>query len=78
MQSELEALETALANPERPVVAVIGGAKVSTKLEVLPNLTSEVDRLVVGGAMANTFLYAQGTNVGASLCEKRWLKQRSQ
>ena len=70
MQSELEALETALANPERPVVAVIGGAKVSTKLEVLTNLTSKVDRLVVGGAMANTFLYAKGTNIGASLCEK--------
>tara|TARA_Y100000588_G_scaffold251722_1_gene266201 strand:+ start:350 stop:1564 length:1215 start_codon:yes stop_codon:yes gene_type:complete len=70
MQLELEALEKALANPERPVVAVIGGAKVSTKLEVLTNLTSKVDRLVVGGAMANTFLYAQGTTVGASLCEK--------
>ncbi|MEE2694455.1 MAG: phosphoglycerate kinase [Pseudomonadota bacterium] len=70
MQSELEALEVALANPERPVVAIIGGAKVSTKLNVLENLVRKVDRLVIGGAMANTFLYAQGAEVGSSLCEK--------
>lgn len=70
MQAELEALEVALGDPERPVVAVVGGAKVSTKLDVLNNLVSKVDRLVIGGAMANTFLYALGTDVGASLCEK--------
>jgi len=69
MQAELEALEVALGDPERPVLAVVGGAKVSTKLNVLSNLVAEVDRLVIGGAMANTFLYALGTNVGASLCE---------
>ncbi len=70
MQAELEALEVALAKPERPVIALIGGAKVSTKLDVLTNLSGKVDRLVVGGAMANTFLYALGTEVGSSLCEK--------
>ena len=69
MQAELEALEVALGDPIRPVLAVVGGAKVSTKLGVLSNLVSKVDRLVIGGAMANTFLYALGTNVGASLCE---------
>jgi len=69
MQAELEALEVALGDPDRPVMAVVGGAKVSTKLEVLSNLVAKVDRLVIGGAMANTFLYALGTNVGASLCE---------
>ena len=70
MQAELEALEVALGDPERPVLAVVGGAKVSTKLDVLSNLVEKVDRLVIGGAMANTFLYALGTDVGASLCEK--------
>ncbi|NKB21320.1 MAG: phosphoglycerate kinase [Alphaproteobacteria bacterium] len=69
MQAELEALEVALGDPERPVLAVVGGAKVSTKLDVLSNLVAKVDRLVIGGAMANTFLYALGTDVGASLCE---------
>lgn len=69
MQAELEALEVALGNPDRPVLAVVGGAKVSTKLDVLSNLVTKVDRLVIGGAMANTFLYALGTYVGASLCE---------
>ena len=69
MQAELDALEVALGDPDRPVVAVIGGAKVSTKLNVLINLVAKVDRLVIGGAMANTFLYALGTDVGASLCE---------
>ena len=69
MQSELEALELALGKPERPVVAVVGGAKVSTKLDLLGNLISRVDTIVIGGGMANTFLAAQGVNVGKSLCE---------
>ncbi len=69
MQAELEALEGALGAPTRPVMAVVGGSKVSTKLDVLTNLVGRVDRLVIGGAMANTFLYALGTDVGASLCE---------
>ena len=69
MQAELEALGKALQAPERPVTALVGGAKVSTKLAVLANLTRRVDRLVIGGAMANTFLHAQGIAVGASLCE---------
>lgn len=69
MQAELEALETALGTPERPVVSVVGGAKVSTKLELLGNLVEKVDHLVIGGGMANTFLAAQGISVGKSLCE---------
>ncbi|PJE26961.1 phosphoglycerate kinase [Pseudooceanicola antarcticus] len=69
MQAELEALEGALGQPVRPVVAVVGGAKVSTKLELLGNLVEKVDRLVIGGGMANTFLAAQGISVGKSLCE---------
>ena len=69
MQAELSALETALGAPERPVVAVVGGAKVSTKLDLLGNLVEKVDTLVIGGGMANTFLAAQGINVGKSLCE---------
>lgn len=69
MQAELEALEKALGEPERPVVAVVGGAKVSTKLELLGNLIERVDTLVIGGGMANTFLAAQGIDVGKSLCE---------
>ena len=69
MQAELEALASALQAPARPVVAVVGGAKVSTKLAVLANLVERVDRLVIGGAMANTFLQAQGIAVGASLAE---------
>ena len=69
MQAELEALGRALQAPERPVIAVVGGAKVSTKLAVLANLTRRVDRLVIGGAMANTFLHAQGVGIGASLAE---------
>ena len=69
MQAELEALEKALSNPEHPVVAVVGGAKVSTKLELLGNLIPKVDQIVIGGGMANTFLAAQGINVGKSLCE---------
>ena len=69
MQAELEALEAALGQPQRPVVAVVGGAKVSTKLALLGNLVEKVDHLVIGGGMANTFLAAQGLNVGTSLCE---------
>jgi phosphoglycerate kinase len=69
MQAELGALEKALGKPERPVVAVVGGAKVSTKLELLGNLIGRVDTLVIGGGMANTFLAAQGIDVGKSLCE---------
>jgi len=70
MQAELEALAKALESPRRPVVAIVGGAKVSTKLELLENLISKVQGLVIGGAMANTFLHAQGINVGKSLVEK--------
>ena len=69
MQAELEALESALGNPQRPVMAVVGGSKVSTKLELLGNLSGKVDVLVIGGAMANTFLAAGGTEVGRSLQE---------
>jgi phosphoglycerate kinase len=69
MQAELEALDAALGNPVRPVAAVVGGSKVSTKLELLGNLVAKVDVLVIGGAMANTFLAAQGIAVGRSLQE---------
>ena len=69
MQAELEALEKGLGNPVRPVVAIVGGAKVSTKIDLLQNLVKKVDALVIGGGMANTFLAAQGINVGKSLCE---------
>ena len=69
MAEELSALEKALGSPVRPVVAVVGGAKVSTKLDLLGNLVGKVDHLVIGGGMANTFLAAQGINVGKSLCE---------
>ena len=69
MQAELAALARALDLPERPVVAIVGGAKVSTKLELLGNLVRRVDTLVIGGGMANTFLAAQGKAVGKSLCE---------
>ena len=69
MAEELGALEKALGNPARPVVAVVGGAKVSTKLDLLGNLVGKVDHLIIGGGMANTFLAAQGVDVGTSLCE---------
>jgi len=69
MQTELSALEGALSAPKRPVVAVVGGAKVSSKLELLGNLVEKVDHLVIGGGMANTFLAAQGIDVGKSLAE---------
>ena len=69
MQAELQALEAALGTPKRPVVAVVGGAKVSTKLDLLGNLVAKVDSLIIGGGMANTFLAAMGLDVGKSLCE---------
>ena len=69
MEAELRALERALGNPQRPVAAVVGGAKVSTKLAVLGHLVGKVDHLIIGGGMANTFLAARGVDVGKSLCE---------
>jgi len=69
MEAELAAIGAALDHPERPLMALVGGAKVSTKLGVLSNLSRKVDRLVIGGGMANTFLFAQGHDVGRSLCE---------
>jgi phosphoglycerate kinase len=69
MQAELEALEKGLGQPARPVAAIVGGAKVSTKIDLLMNLVGKVDALVIGGGMANTFLAAQGIDVGKSLCE---------
>ncbi len=69
MQAELEALQAALGTPQRPVAAIVGGSKVSTKLDLLGNLVGKVDMLVIGGAMANTFLAAQGHDVGKSLQE---------
>ncbi len=69
MQAEMEALGAALEDPARPVFAIVGGAKVSTKLELLGNLVAKVDLLMIGGAMANTFLHALGRDVGLSLCE---------
>ena len=69
MQEELQALERALHAPERPVAAIVGGAKISTKLDLLSNLITHVDTLIIGGGMANTFLAAQGKSVGKSLCE---------
>lgn len=70
MQAEIEALDKALGKPQRPVMAIVGGAKVSTKLDLLGNLVGRVDVLVIGGGMANTFLAAHGHDVGKSLCEK--------
>ena len=70
MEAELKALEKGLGNPQRPVIAIVGGAKVSTKLDLLGNLISKVEALVIGGAMANTFLHAGGLGVGKSLAEK--------
>ncbi len=69
MQAELDALSNALDDPEHPVVALVGGAKISTKMAVLGHLVNKVDVLIVGGGMANTFLHAQGIDVGKSLCE---------
>jgi phosphoglycerate kinase len=70
MRRELDALDQALGHPERPVLGIVGGAKVSTKLELLDHLVTKLDRLAIGGGMANTFLFAQGWEVGASYCEK--------
>src|SRR5690242_3196061 len=70
MQAELDALGKALGDPARPVIAIVGGAKVSTKIELLQNLVGKVDALVIGGGMANTFLHAQGVGIGKSLAEK--------
>jgi phosphoglycerate kinase len=70
MQAELEALSKALENPAKPVIAIVGGAKVSTKIDLLENLVAKVDALVIGGGMANTFLHAQGIGIGKSLAEK--------
>ena len=69
MERELDALQAALGTPQRPVIAVVGGAKVSSKIDLLKNLVSKVDALAIGGGMANTFLAARGHSVGASLCE---------
>jgi phosphoglycerate kinase len=69
MEAELKALDAALGNPQHPVAAVVGGAKVSTKIDVLTNLVGKVDHLIIGGGMANTFLAARGVSVGKSLCE---------
>ena len=70
MRRELEHLDKALGKPERPVLGIVGGSKVSTKLELLRHLVTKLDKLAIGGGMANTFLYAQGHDVGASYCEK--------
>jgi phosphoglycerate kinase len=70
MRRELDALQAALGAPKRPVLGIVGGSKVSTKLELLENLVTKLDALAIGGGMANTFLYADGVDVGASLCEK--------
>ena len=74
MQAELEALTAALEKPERPVMAIIGGAKISTKLQLIGNLAKKVDRLVIGGGMANTFLAAQGNAIGKSISEPDMMK----
>src|SRR5690606_11904496 len=70
MRRELEALDRALGNPDKPVLGIVGGAKVSTKLDLLKNLVGKLDRLAIGGGMANTFLFAQGIDIGGSLAER--------
>ncbi|WP_421950995.1 phosphoglycerate kinase [Pelagibacterium sp.] len=70
MEAELKALEKGLGNPQKPVIAIVGGAKVSSKIDLLENLVSKVEALVIGGGMANTFIYALGYDVGKSLCER--------
>ncbi|MCL2567119.1 MAG: phosphoglycerate kinase [Alphaproteobacteria bacterium] len=75
MEAELDALEKALGNPATPVAAIVGGAKVSTKLDVLNNLVKKVQYVIIGGGMANTFLYAMGHNIGTSLAEKEMVEQ---
>ncbi|MHA1539893.1 MAG: phosphoglycerate kinase [Alphaproteobacteria bacterium] len=74
METELSALERVLTTPKKPVVAVIGGAKISTKLDLIGNLTEKADAIIIGGGMANTFLYAQGYSVGKSLCETEMIE----
>ena len=74
LMEEINALRTALEKPQRPTAAVVGGAKVSTKIPVLTNLVAKVDKLIIGGGMANTFLQAQGVNVGKSLAEPEFHK----
>ncbi len=76
--SEVEALSRALENPQKPLVAVVGGSKVSTKIHLLENLLDKVDQLIVGGGIANTFLKAQGYSIGKSLCENEWLDAAQQ
>jgi phosphoglycerate kinase len=75
MEAELGALSAALENPARPLLALVGGAKVSTKLDLLRNLIGKVDQLAIGGAMANTLLFAQGIEVGRSLCERDMVEE---
>ena len=70
MEAELDALDAALGNPRRPVLGIVGGSKVSSKIDLLKNLVTKLDKLAIGGGMANTFLHAQGWEVGASYCEK--------
>ena len=70
MRRELDALDAALGNPQKPVIGIVGGAKVSTKLDLLQNLVGKLDRLAIGGGMANTFLFAQGIDIGGSLAER--------
>ncbi|MGJ8527937.1 phosphoglycerate kinase [Maritalea sp.] len=70
METELSALQKGLGQPQKPVIAIVGGAKVSTKIDLLENLVTKVEALVIGGGMANTFLHAQGIDIGKSLCEK--------
>jgi phosphoglycerate kinase len=70
MRRELDALDAALGKPQKPVIGIVGGAKVSTKLDLLKNLVGKLDRLAIGGGMANTFLFAQGIDIGGSLAEK--------
>jgi phosphoglycerate kinase len=75
MEAELEALSKVLENPQHPVAALVGGAKVSTKIDILSNLVDKSDVIIIGGAMANTFIFAQGINVGKSLCEPKMAVQ---
>jgi phosphoglycerate kinase len=75
MAAEIQALELALDNPAHPVVAIVGGAKISTKIDLLNNLVTKIDTLVLGGGMANTFLHAMGMPIGKSLCEREMDKQ---
>ena len=77
MERELDALDAALGTPKRPVLGIVGGAKVSTKLELLQNLITKLDKLAIGGGMANTFLYAQGLEIGGSLAERTWPTPRA-